>query len=57
MRRVRLNRATRLLLDSPLTVEDVARECGFRSATYFCRFFKRETGTTPVLYRNGKTRR
>ncbi|MEI6471722.1 MAG: DNA-binding transcriptional regulator [Holophagaceae bacterium] len=57
MRRVRLNRATRLLLDSPLTVEDVARECGFRSATYFCRFFKRETGTTPVLYRNSKSRR
>lgn len=57
MRRVRLNRATRLLLDSPLTVEEVARECGFRSTTYFCRFFKRETGTTPVLYRTGKIAR
>lgn len=49
--RVRLNRGMRLLENTNLSVEEVGRECGFNSATYFCRFFKRETGTTPALYR------
>jgi len=53
MLRVRLNRGLRLLENSNLGIEEVARECGFLSATYFCRFFKRETGTTPALYRSG----
>lgn len=51
MLRVRLGRAMRLLEDSTLAIDEVARECGFLSSTYFCRFFKRETGTTPALYR------
>lgn len=51
--RVRLNRGMRLLENTNLSVEQVGRECGFNSATYFCRFFKRETGTTPALYRSG----
>lgn len=51
MTRIRLGRAMRLLENTCHSVEDVARECGFLSATYFCRFFKREQGTTPALYR------
>ncbi|MDR3673297.1 MAG: DNA-binding transcriptional regulator [Holophaga sp.] len=57
MLRVRLNRGMRLLENSTMTIEQVARECGFLSAAYFCRFFKRETKTTPVLYRSGVTGR
>ena len=57
MTRVRLSRGMRLLEDSNLTVEEIARQCGFQSATYFCRFFKREAGTTPALYRSGIVRR
>jgi AraC-like DNA-binding protein len=47
----------RLLENTSLSVEEVGRECGFNSATYFCRFFKRETGRTPALYRAGLSRR
>ncbi len=57
MLRIRLNRGMRLLEDSNLAIEEVARECGFTSATYFCRFFKREAGTTPALYRAQFARR
>jgi len=52
MLRIRLGRGTRLLEDTSMPIEDIARECGFNSATYFCRFFKRETGTTPAAYRS-----
>jgi LacI family transcriptional regulator len=52
MVRVRLGRAMRLLEASSATLEDVAQECGFHSATYFCRFFKRESGMTPAQYRS-----
>lgn len=57
MLRVRLSRGMRLLENTNLAVEEVARECGFLSSTYFCRFFKRETGTTPAMYRSGITGR
>jgi LacI family transcriptional regulator len=55
--RIRLSHGMRLLENSTLSVEKVARECGFPSATYFCRFFKREAGTTPALFRAGATGR
>ena len=57
MLRIRLSRGMRLLENSDLSVEEVARQCGFLSATYFCRFFKREAGTTPALYRSGISKR
>ncbi|MBK8789611.1 MAG: DNA-binding transcriptional regulator [Holophagaceae bacterium] len=57
MLRIRLNRGMRLLEDSNLAIEEVARECGFTSATYFCRFFKREAGITPALHRAQFARR
>lgn len=57
MVRIRLSRGRRLLENSDLTLEEVARECGFQSATYFCRFFKRESGSTPAQYRATKTGR
>ncbi len=55
--RVRLNRGMRLLENTNLSIEEVGRQCGFSSATYFCRFFKRETGSTPALYRTTLTTR
>ncbi len=57
MLKIRLNRAMRLLEDTNMGIEDVAKECGLTSATYFCRFFKREMGTTPALYRAQFARR
>ena len=57
VRRIRLNRGMRLLENSSNSIEGIARECGFLSATYFCRFFKRETGSTPASYRSALSRR
>lgn len=40
------------LLDSPyLTVSEIADECGFSSANYFVRAFKKKYGTTPGEFR------
>jgi AraC family transcriptional regulator, transcriptional activator of pobA len=39
------------LVRSGLTIEQVADNLGFKSATHFSRFFRRETGLTPAGYR------
>jgi LacI family transcriptional regulator len=49
--RIRQQRSQSLLLNSDLSLSEIARECGFSSATYFCRFFKHLTGQTPNAYR------
>ena len=49
--RTRLQRSQNLLRHSGLSLAEIARSCGFASATYFGRFFKRETGLTPNAYR------
>ncbi len=54
MVRVRMGTAMRLLENTSMTLEEIAQECGFLSATYFCRFFKRESGTTPSQYRSAQ---
>lgn len=45
--------AKRLLAGTTLTVGRVAREVGFADPAYFCRFFRRETGTSPGEFRRG----
>lgn len=47
--RVRL--AQQMLLNTDLKNEDIARQTGFASATYFSRVFKNSTGMTPSDYR------
>ena len=44
----------RLLRTSPISVERVAQESGFNSASYFVQSFKRATGLTPGAYRGGE---
>jgi AraC-like DNA-binding protein len=48
---LRLEEAKRLLRVSPLSVERVAQESGFNSASYFVQAFKRATGYSPGSYR------
>ena len=45
--------AARQLLARGHTLEVVAGLCGFSGANYLCKVFKRETGLTPVQYRDG----
>lgn len=49
--RVHLQRAKDLLRNTDLSLAGIARRCGFASATYLCRFFKRSTGQTPIAFR------
>ncbi len=49
--RHRLHHARQLLLSGDLSLGEVAARSGFSTATYFCRFFKRETGDTPAGFR------
>jgi LacI family transcriptional regulator len=49
--RLRLQRSQHLLCGTDLALSEIARRCGFSSATYFCRFFKRHTGRTPLGFR------
>jgi AraC-like DNA-binding protein len=55
--RVRIGHARRLLAHENLVLARVAELCGFASAAYFIRAFKRATGTTPESYRRMATPR
>jgi AraC-like DNA-binding protein len=48
---LRLEHAKRLLKTSSLPASQVATECGFKTAAYFGRVFKRVMGLTPDKYR------
>ncbi|GAB4021474.1 helix-turn-helix transcriptional regulator [Spirosoma koreense] len=43
--------ARRLLFHTPHSLKEIAFDLGFSDASYFTRFFKRETGMTPADYR------
>ena len=43
--------AKRLLFHTPNSLKEIAFDLGFSDASYFNRFFKRETGDTPAEYR------
>lgn len=48
---LRCERAKNLLLESNLSVYQVATECGFSSADYLTSVFKKQVGVTPSEYR------
>ena len=48
---IRLDMAKDLLASGKESVQDIAQQCGFSSASYFIRVFKNETGVTPLQYR------
>lgn len=47
----RVERAKTLLLESNLGIQAISQACGYASANYFSRVFKRITGATPTDYR------
>lgn len=49
--------ARRLLVYSNQSLKEIAFELGFSEASYFSRFFKRETGVTPIEYRTSRSPR
>lgn len=52
----RIARAKELLLLNYLSLEEIAESCGFSSASYLCRVFKKHTGQTTAQYRQGHFR-
>ena len=51
LKRVRLERAARLLVEGEGSVAEVAYACGFNSVSHFCRSFRVINGATPSEYR------
>jgi len=51
IRRVRLETATSLLIDTKLPISVVARSSGFGSADVFSRTFRKSSGYTPLAFR------
>lgn len=49
---LRVSRAQALLREGTLSVEQIARQCGFASAKYFREVFKRATGLSPRAWRD-----
>jgi transcriptional regulator GlxA family with amidase domain len=52
LRRVRLERAQRLLAESGQKIEAVAGQCGYQSANSFCVAFRTVIGMSPKAYRD-----
>jgi LacI family transcriptional regulator len=52
IRRLRVNRATELLVDTQLPMPEIAKRCGFSSAPRLTEAFHRELGRTPTSYRS-----
>ncbi|MBQ7299034.1 MAG: AraC family transcriptional regulator [Clostridia bacterium] len=51
----RIERASRKLLGTDLSVTDIAYSCGFNDLSYFIKTFKAEKGMTPRAFRRGET--
>jgi transcriptional regulator GlxA family with amidase domain len=49
--RVQVERAKMLLIETDMSVEQIAKCTGFAAFAYFVRAFRRETGITPRVYR------
>lgn len=48
---MRINKAKELLTCSEMPINQISEQCGFSSAYYFSRVFKKETGMPPTDYR------
>lgn len=49
----RCNKAKEMLKSLDISIEEVARRCGFVNAAHFSSTFKRREGITPLTYRKG----
>lgn len=52
---LRLNKAALLLLETNLSVTDIAMNCGFNDSNYFGDIFRRIKGMSPLNYRKSNT--
>lgn len=50
---IRLERVRTLLLETELTLDEIAAECGYESGNYLSRVFSRKMKISPSMYRQG----
>lgn len=53
--RLKLEKAKRLMVDSDLSIQQVAMEAGFNDQLYFSRLFKKNEGMSPMNFRQKQT--
>lgn len=46
-----------LLTSTELSIKNISEELGFEDASYMCRFFRKQTGMSPVEFRNTNNKR
>ncbi len=51
IRRVRVKHITKMLLETDLTIAQIGLAFGYRDITHIARYFRQETGMTPLAYR------
>lgn len=56
LKKIRIYQARQLLWQSPMSIEEIARICGYMDTSYFIKSFKEVTGHTPKKYRERVTR-
>ena len=54
IRKLRLEKAVNLLQADDLSIIEIAAQCGFQSASYFCRAFLKEFNISPGKYRHDR---
>ncbi len=52
---VKIKYSCQLLTSTDMNITDISIECGFNTANYFCRIFKRIIGCTPKEYKRNAT--
>jgi AraC-like DNA-binding protein len=52
LNRLRVDRAAELLLDTDLSLSEIAGSCGFEDQSWFSKIFKSYTGLSPGRYRD-----
>ena len=57
LNKLRVKKATELLISTNKEITEIAELCGFNSTAYFCNIFKSELGISPLAYRHGGTAR
>jgi YesN/AraC family two-component response regulator len=51
LRKVRLDMASRMLLEGNDRIYEIAMNCGFADSQHFCKVFRKQFHTTPMQYR------
>jgi AraC family transcriptional regulator len=54
LRKIRIQRASEILLSTDKSISEIAHESGFSDSNYFCRAFRKEMSTSPRQFRLAK---